>query len=218
VRLITQKCSYRSKFFFSSVTLVTLISIFSGAAVKVAGAPLSDDAAMCEKPTVTDEVISGKTFVVSRMLIKARPAQVWQVLADYGNAHRTFPMIKACQLIEDRGATKIMRHVLSPSGVPGTYKYVLEIRECAPKSMEWHRISGDFKDVDGFWRLEASHSGRCTKVTYASYVNGGFFLPQPLIRRQVHADMPTAMLALKNKAEMDQQHIAVRQSEVTSTQ
>jgi Polyketide cyclase / dehydrase and lipid transport len=67
--------------------------------------------------------------------------------------------------------------------------------------MEWHRISGDFKEVDGFWKLEPTELGRCTMVTYASHVNGGFFMPQLLIKRQLRNDMPTALTALKNKAE-----------------
>jgi ribosome-associated toxin RatA of RatAB toxin-antitoxin module len=160
-------------------------------------------ASCAEQPTVTEEVMHGKTFIVSRLLIKACPERVWQILADYNNAARVFPILKECELLQDKGTTKITRHVLAPSGIPDTFEYVLEIHETAPCSMEWHRISGDFHDVDGYWKLEPVELGRQTMVTYASYCNGGILIPQFLIRRQFKIDMPNALIALRNKAELD---------------
>jgi uncharacterized membrane protein len=154
-----------------------------------------------DKPMVYEETINGKSFVVSKVLVKAKIEQVWPILADYNNAPRIFSILKKCELLEDRGSKKIVKHELAPSGVPDTYEYVVEILECAPKTMEWHRVSGDFKEVDGFWKLEPTETGRYTMVTYASHVNGGFFVPQMLIKHQLRTDMPTALTALKNHAE-----------------
>ncbi len=150
---------------------------------------------------VTDEQISGKNFCVSRQLIHARPDQVWQVLSDYSNAPRVFPMMKKCQVLEDHGQRKLVRHSVTPSGPFGTFEYIVEIKEQAPKSMEWHRKSGDFREVDGFWKLEPMDGGRSTLVTYSSHVLGGFLTPPVVIRRQVHADMPQVMACLKHQAE-----------------
>ena len=154
-----------------------------------------------EKPIVYEETKNGKTFVVTKVLVKAHIDRVWPILADYNNAPRTFSLLKKCELLEDKGSKKIVKHELAPSGLPDTYEYIVEIQECPPKTMEWHRISGDFKEVDGFWKLEPTDMGRCTMVTYASHVNGGFFMPQMLIKRQLRADMPVALAALKTKAE-----------------
>lgn len=85
--------------------------------------------------------------------------------------------------------------------MPDTFEYVLEIKESAPKSLEWRRISGDFKEVDGSWKLEPVNLGNYTMVTYASHVTGGFFMPQMLIKRQSHIDMPDTLLALKKHTE-----------------
>jgi hypothetical protein len=170
----------------------------------------SGSAEQVEKPTLSEEEMHGKTFVVCKLHIKAKPEQVWQILADYNNASHVFPILKECELLEDKGTTKITRHVIAPSGVPGTYEYVLEIREAAPSTMEWHRVSGDFHDVDGYWKLEPEDLGHHTLVTYASYVNGGLFIPQVLIRHQFHVDMPQALIALRNRAELDQQKLATR--------
>lgn len=164
-----------------------------------------------------DEVRDGKLFFVSKLLVKAKAERVWQVLTDYTHASHIFPVLQQCEILEDHGPTKIAKHVIAPSGLPCTYEYVLRIHETAPLAMEWHRISGDFKEVDGYWKLEPVEAGRSTMVTYASHVTGGVLEPQFLIRRQFHIDAPMSLLALKNKAELSTQ-IASRHPETTSTQ
>lgn len=153
------------------------------------------------KPATCDETINGKVFVVSRIIVKASLEKVWGVLTDYKHAPQIFPLLKKCELLENHGSTKISKHEIAPSGLPETYEYILEVRETAPTAMEWHRLSGDFKDVDGSWKLEPINSGKETLVTYASHVTGGFFMPQILIRHQAHIDMPSTMLALKTHTE-----------------
>jgi len=153
------------------------------------------------KPTICDETIDGKIFCVSRIIVKAKLEKVWQVLTDYKHAVQVFPLLKKCELLENHGSTKISRHEIAPSGLPETYEYILEVHETAPTSMQWHRLSGDFKDVDGSWKLEPVNSGNDTLVTYASHVTGGFFMPQILIRHQAHIDMPSTLIALKTHTE-----------------
>lgn len=150
---------------------------------------------------IIEEKVGTKVFLVSHLVVKARPEQVWQVLSDYDNASHVFPNLKKCQLLQDKGQVKIVAHEVCPSGVPGSFRYVLAVKETAPRQLEWHRLSGDFKDVDGIWKLDPIEGGRSTYVTYSSYVNGGLFLPQALIRRQFRIDIPGVMAALKSQAE-----------------
>ncbi len=149
---------------------------------------------------VTEEVINGKAFSVSKIVVHARPEQVFRVLTDYANAPKVFSQLKKCQVVEDHGATKILHHKVAPSGLLGTYEYQLEVKEVAGRSLEWHRISGDFKAVDGFWKLEPIDGG-FTQVTYSTYVNGGMFIPQILIKHQFKIDMPVVLSHLKTECE-----------------
>jgi hypothetical protein len=75
--------------------------------------------------------------------------------------------------------------------------------------MEWHRLSGDFKAVDGFWKLESLNDGRDTSVTYSSFVNGGFFIPQVLIKKQFRVEMPVVLSNLKNESETKSDSIRI---------
>lgn len=158
----------------------------------------------------TEELINGKTYTVAKETIKASPEKVWNILADYDNAHKVFPQVKHCKLMHDNGSSKVVKHVLAPTGLPGTYEYIVEVKESYPHALEWHRISGAFKRVDGYWKLEPLDGGRTTLVTYASYVDGGFLIPQALVRRQCRMDMPGVMSTLKASAESSAVQIAGR--------
>jgi ribosome-associated toxin RatA of RatAB toxin-antitoxin module len=163
---------------------------------------------------VVEEKIGERSYQVSRCLVNVKPEHVWRILTDYENAPGVFPCLKKCKLIKDKGASKLVQHQIKPTGVPSTYDYVLEIKEVANKYYEFHRVSGDFREVDGFWKLEAVNDGNSTLVTYASYVNGGIFLPPPLIKRQARIDMPGVLSALKTRAETSRAIAGVNRGKV----
>lgn len=164
------------------------------------------------KPTVSEEVVNGKSFYVNKVVINARPERVYQVLVDYLNAPKVFPILKKCQILENHGQKKVVKHQLSPTGLPTSYEYVIEVSENTNHSLEWHRISGDFKELDGYWKLDPTEFGHSTMVTYATHVTGGFFMPQVLIKRQFSIDMPIVLEALKNASEVSTE-IAARHTD-----
>ncbi len=158
---------------------------------------------------IRDEVINKKPYLVSKVLIKARPEHVWQVLTDYSTAAKVFPTLRKCRVVSDTGNTKRIHYQIHPTGSLTNFEYELEVHEQVQRSIEWKRISGDFKAVEGYWRLEPVDAGRSTIVTYASHVNGGMWLPQALIKRQSRIDIPDVMAALKTQSETTTQ-IAAR--------
>lgn len=186
-----KKCSLLAGLFCAVLTLQPLM----------VQTPVSARGDSTTQSCITEEIINGKKFSVTRLIVRAKPEAVWQVLTDYANAPKVFPQLKKCQVLEDHGTTKHIKHQIAPSGMPGTYEYIVEVKEVAPKTMEWHRISGSFKEVDGYWKLEPLEGGHSTQVTYSAYVNGGLFLPQPLVRHQIHQDMPGIMSCLKAQSE-----------------
>lgn len=160
---------------------------------------------------IVEEKIGDKNFQVSKVLVHVKPEHVWQILTDYDNAPDVFPCLKKCRLVKDKGSSKLIEHEIKPTGVPSSFNYILEVKEVVNRLYQWHRISGDFREVEGFWKLEPVNEGRSTMVTYASYVNGGIFMPQPLIKRQVRMDIPAVMAALKSHAETSRAIAGVRQ-------
>ncbi len=152
--------------------------------------------------TLGEQQIGKKSYVVSTMVVNARPEVCYKICTDYKNAATTFPTLKKCQVVQDKGGgNKVINYVTHPTGAFTDYSYTLEIKETPCQMVEWNRISGDFKAIDGYWKIEPAQGGSKTLVTYVSYVDGGLFMPQVLIKRQFRIDLPPCMTALKTKAE-----------------
>lgn len=198
--------------------LSAVVAGFIGISACTAPALAAQHAAHHAAPEVTEEKIGSRSYQVSRIVVKARPEHVWQILTDFNGAPAVFSTLKKSHLVENKGAVKVVHQEVRPSGVLDTYSYDLEVKEVAAathKMMEWKRLRGDFREVEGFWKLDAAEGGHATLVTYASYVNGGFFVPQILVKRQTRIDMPQAMLQLKKHAES---HVRLATSDMTAGQ
>ncbi|MGD9681310.1 MAG: SRPBCC family protein [Candidatus Obscuribacterales bacterium] len=151
---------------------------------------------------VSESVINGETYQVVKMVVKARPDRVWEVISDHDNLHRIFPQMKKATVVKEEGNNvKLVKYTVAPSGPVGTFTYTVRLKEKAPRFMEWTRVSGAFKNVKGFWKLEPLDNGNTTLATYATSVDGGFLIPQPLVKRQCRIDMPQVVDTLKAEVE-----------------
>lgn len=182
----------------TNVAAATALSLL--ASVSLALTPVAAES--LTTPTLGEEQVAKKCFLTGKIKVHAKPEHVWNVLTDYSHHTAVFKRLRKCQVVSDKGATKIVAQEVHPSGQPATFEYKLEMKEVQThRNIEWHRISGDFKELEGFWKLEPTDGGRNTLVTYGSYVNGGFFIPQTLIKRQFRLDTPQILVNLKEHAE-----------------
>lgn len=151
--------------------------------------------------SVREEKKDKKIYAVGKILIRAKPERVWQILSDYGNASNIFQTVTKVKILNDDGAKKLVRETVHLSGVPMNFDYVLEVKEKAPYFMEWHRKSGALKEIDGSWKLESDSMNRGTIATYSIYVDGGMFLPNWLMRGQSKKYLPNVLESVRNAAE-----------------
>jgi ribosome-associated toxin RatA of RatAB toxin-antitoxin module len=188
--------------FIGKLSLASALTV----AVYLAGPGASakqDLAAATQKQpcTMGEQQIGKKSYVTSTMIVNARPEVCYKICTDYKNAATTFPTLKKCLVIQDKGSgNKVIKYVTRPTGAFTDYSYTLEVKETPMQMVEWNRIDGDFKAIDGYWKIEPAQGSK-TLVTYVGYVDGGLFMPQVLIKRQFRIDLPPCMTALKAKAE-----------------
>lgn len=189
--------SYVSKLSLASALVVGVFLATPGVSAKQELASASKG----QQYTIGEQQIGKKSYVVSSMMVNARPEVCYKVCTDYKNAATTFPTLKKCLVLQDNGASKVIKYVTHPTGSFTDYSYTLEVKESPTQMVQWTRVSGDFKAIDGYWKLEPAQGGNKTIVTYATFVDGGIFMPQILIKRQFRIDLPPCMTALKTKCE-----------------
>lgn len=153
-----------------------------------------------DKAKAKFEKLNGKEYAVGSIEIDAEVNTIWDVLADYDKAPQIFSNLKLCKNIGRNGSAKLVRQVVAPGG-PMQFEYIVELTEERPKSMVWHRVSGNLREVSGKWQLEPVAEGKRTRVTYSTYLDGGLLLPAWLLTGKAKGYIPTMLSSLKQHIE-----------------
>jgi len=129
--------------------------------------------------------------VSAAVRIHAQPEAIWNVMTDCERAPSFVPGLKRCRRVESapNGAWELIEHEIKYSWLLPTIRFV------------FRRVSGDLKEEEGFWLLEATADGSATIIEYEVYVDPGFWVPQALIRRSLRKDLPVALTALRAQVE-----------------
>ncbi len=154
--------------------------------------------------TIGELHIGKKVFTTSNIIIRATPAQVWDVLTDYDGASGIFSYLTKSKLLSSSGPIKKVAFTAKTDGNLLRFNYTLIVTEHRPVLMEWKRESGDFKENEGYWKLSPLDNGNATLVSYAKHIDGGFFLPQFLVKKSIRNSIPVIFAELKGAAESRQ--------------
>ncbi len=119
------------------------------------------------------------------------PDQFFDLLIDYEKYPEFLNEVKDCRVIEDEGTTKKVKYEVS---VIKKINYVLQLKEERPTEVSWSFVDGDlFKKMSGHWKL-SEQDGK-TKAEYYVDAAFGMFVPKPMIKTVLSANLPAMMKA-----------------------
>lgn len=127
------------------------------------------------KPVIKDVTKGSGTEMVLEILIKAKPQEVWDVLADYEKFPEFMPL-EEVKVKSRSGNTEIV--FVKPEAPPMIdISYTLKRTYHKDKwRLEFEKVEGKVKDINGYWQLE-SYKSAYTKATYVSNVDTGGAIP-----------------------------------------
>ena len=139
--------------------------------------------------------------------IKASADAVWSVLTDCDHAASFIPGVKRCRRIKSApdGTWEVIEQEAKYSWLMPSVTTVVQADYQRPQRIDFRRLSGDLKDEDGTWLLEAAHgvpgTSPTTIVEYELHVDPGFWIPRVLLRHSLGSELPAALAALRTRAE-----------------
>ena len=136
--------------------------------------------------------------------IDAPPATVWRVLLDCAEAPRLMVNLKSCRITRQdlAGHWDEREQITRGSLLPGI-RTVVHADYDAQWRIRFHRIDGDFKVLEGEWRLESLDGGVRTRVSYDSRVTPSFLAPGLIVRSVLRHDMPLTLVHLRDACEAE---------------
>jgi ribosome-associated toxin RatA of RatAB toxin-antitoxin module len=143
---------------------------------------------------------SGLKGAEGRILIKAPPEKVWNLLDNQEKLGTIVPGIKRTKVLEK--GQDYQKDMICLSTVPllPVFKYTLLLDESNKyKEIRFKKISGCFKQLYGTWKFEPYNQD--TILVYTMYIDFGFNMPSFLRVYGLNNTLPHTLKAIKSAVE-----------------
>jgi hypothetical protein len=147
------------------------------------------------------EPASQRGLVRAAVRIPATAEAIWIVMTDCAQAQHYVPGLEVCRRIDGApdGRWEDIEHEVRYSWLLPVVRYAFRAEYDRPHRMDFHRISGDLKTVEGTWVLTETVGGAATVVEYEVYVDPGFWTPQFLVSRMLRRDVSLVLSGLRER-------------------
>jgi ribosome-associated toxin RatA of RatAB toxin-antitoxin module len=140
-----------------------------------------------------------KARVRAAIFIDSPAQQIWNIMVDCDRAPEFVPGLRGCKVLEQNEDSDIIEHRVKFSWFLPTVTYIFRAHYRDFSRIDFTRVGGDLRELEGNWILEQPDDGQGTIVVYSVYVDAGFLVPQWLIRRILRGNLPDLLLALRNR-------------------
>jgi ribosome-associated toxin RatA of RatAB toxin-antitoxin module len=154
---------------------------------------------LCPTPThavavnVQEITVAKMPAVVSRMVVPYPPAMVWPVIAHPQALTQHAPKVKQLSRVGGSTNSPDLRYVVKFSPLLPQFDYVLRYRPLGGYTLGFTRVSGNFKRIEGQWRVVPVMGGKSSEIQYTLAMDPGFLAPQPLVMQAIRSDVPSLM-------------------------
>ena len=140
-----------------------------------------------------------KRRVQAAILIKGLAHQIWKVMTDCDGAPEFVPGLRSCRVLQHDHQSEVIEHRVKFSWFLPTVTYVFRAEYQEFSRIDFKKVGGELKELEGTWILEPYNHRQETYVIYSVYLDPGFFVPQWLVRQILRGDLPGLLTALRNR-------------------
>ena len=140
-----------------------------------------------------------KGRVEAVILIQADSENIWRIMNDCQDIPNFIPGLVSCHILESGPDWDVIQHEVKWIWFFPKISYVFRAEYDPNRRIEFTRIRGDLRAMEGAWRLDPLAQNNQTIVTYSVFLDLGFFVPQWLVRRSLKVNLPEVLTALRQK-------------------
>jgi uncharacterized membrane protein len=175
---------------------VALAAVVAGTLGATAGEPVVQ--------VETDEKVQA-AHVRASIDIAAPPQVVWAVITDCARSPHIIPNLESCRIVkhDPGGRWDIREHIINWATLLPKLRTVVRTSYDIGHRMLFKRVDGDMRVSEGEWRVEPIANARTTRLYYNALVAPKFPVPEFLVERTVHADLPNLLHAIERASVAD---------------
>lgn len=148
---------------------------------------------------VDESKVAQKGRVEAAILIQAPARQIWKVMNDCDGAPEFVPGLRSCKVLQYDDHSEVIEHKVKFTWLLPATTYVFRAEYQEFSRIDFKKVDGELKELEGTWILEPVNRGQETYVIYSVYLDPGFFVPQWLVQHILRGDLPQLLTALRNR-------------------
>lgn len=178
----------------------------SVASIQPLGAANADVALTATEKLEKGQVITGirnvgaTKYVTGTIMIDHPPEQVWPVMTNpFEFKGKISPRMKTVEVMLDKNDESILKVTLDMGFLMPNFCYTVDSKYQHNERVEFKRVGGTLKDFSGSWEMKPADNGTKTELTYAMFVDPGFFVPQWIMREGMKNELPSTLTGLRKR-------------------
>ncbi len=136
-------------------------------------------------------------YVTAKVYIKQSPDKVWTAIQKPENVVRNERKVKSVTVISSNAGVRDLAFKVQLSRILPSFAYTLRHQSTSPYVLAFKRLSGSFKDIQGFWQVVPVENNTQTVLVYRVSIDPGALVPRSLLIPAVKSDLPQMMKTVK---------------------
>lgn len=147
---------------------------------------------------VWNDKVEKKRYVHAAVLLDHPVEQVWALL-DNKEATPTFiASVKSAQVVSRENNVCVISQETEAPGTGRTFRYLIQHTLTYPQRVDFVRLSGDLRQIEGCWFFDPIEEGKKTLLVYDLHLDAGMLVPQGFIVGSQMKSLPVIMTSIRS--------------------
>jgi hypothetical protein len=156
-----------------------------------------------------------KSFTCVAALMDTPLAEVWAFIGNKELAPSYLNGIDISKVVGREGDDLLVYQQTRPTGISKAFKYITKHHPTPFSRIEFQKVSGDLRDVEGAWHFDAVEGGK-TLLVYQLHIDPGFPYPQAFVVNNQKQRLPLVMVEIRKRlAELKEKQTVAKQGQVS---
>ena len=167
---------------------------------ELSSSPLDQDQLKAlEKGEVVFLEPEGRNMLAAVVRIDADPDLVWEVMLDHDRVPKYVKELRESKILETGENWKIIEHKLNMHPLLPRFVYVFKETYGPGYTIEFSRIRGAFRELEGSWKLMSKEGDGHALLMYTTYVDFGWYIPKSWVRGGINKRVPALLNAFRDE-------------------
>ncbi len=146
---------------------------------------------------VWGEKAERKRFIHSAVLLEHPVGQVWALLDDKEAAPTYITGVRSARILSrEENVIDIAQETEAP-GTGRTFSYTIRHTTTFPHRVDFVRLSGHLRHIEGAWIFEPVDEGAKTLLVYQLHLDAGMLVPQSFVSSSQMKAVPEIMASIR---------------------